>query len=96
MFSGEADSATLSSQQGALDQGPGMIGMTTAADDEELLVCLCSIRIREVTISQFIKKEQKQACKSSAGVRRFDSWRDQHSLNNWVESAAFVFASANG
>ena len=43
MFSGEADSATLSSQQGALDQGPDMIGMTTAADDEELLVCLCSI-----------------------------------------------------
>ena len=43
MFSGEADSATLSSQQGALDQGPGTTGMTTAADDEELLVCLCSI-----------------------------------------------------
>ena len=43
MFSGEADSATLSSQQGALDQGPGMIGMSTAADDEELLVCLCGI-----------------------------------------------------
>ena len=43
MFSGEADSATLSSRQGALDQGSGMTGMATAADDEELLVSLCSI-----------------------------------------------------
>ena len=40
MSSGEADSTTLSSQQGALDQGPRM---TTAADDEEFLVTLCSI-----------------------------------------------------
>ena len=44
MFSGEADSTTLSSQQGALDQGTAsMTGMTTAADDKELLVSLCSI-----------------------------------------------------
>ena len=43
MFSGEADSTTFSSQRGALDQGTGMIGMTTAAGDEELLVSLCSI-----------------------------------------------------
>ena len=43
MFSGEADSTTLSSQQGALDQGTGMIGMTTATDDQELLVSFCSI-----------------------------------------------------
>ena len=42
MFSGEVDSTTFS-QQGALDQGTGMTGMTTAADDEELLVSLCSI-----------------------------------------------------
>ncbi|XP_067020794.1 uncharacterized protein [Acropora muricata] len=36
--SGEADSTTLSSQQGALDQGTAsMTGMATAADDEELL-----------------------------------------------------------
>ena len=44
MFSGEADSTTLSSQQGALDQGTAsMTGIATAADDEELLVSLCSI-----------------------------------------------------
>ena len=44
MFSGDADSTTLSSQQGALDQGTAsMIGIATAADDEELLVRLCSI-----------------------------------------------------
>ena len=43
MFSEEADSTTLSSQQDALDQGTGMTGMATAADDEELLVSLCSI-----------------------------------------------------
>ena len=43
MCSGEAGSSTLSSQQGALYQGTGMTGMATAADDEELLVCLCSI-----------------------------------------------------
>ncbi|XP_015779234.1 PREDICTED: ankyrin-3-like [Acropora digitifera] len=37
--SGEADSTTLSSQRGALDQGTAsMTGMSTAADDEELLV----------------------------------------------------------
>ena len=36
IFSGEADCTTLSSQQGALDQGTGMTGMAT--DDEELLV----------------------------------------------------------
>ena len=44
MFSGEADSTNLSSQQSALDQGTAsMTGMATAADDEELLVCLCII-----------------------------------------------------
>ena len=44
MFSGEADSTTLSSQQGALDQGTASTtGMATAADNEELLVHLCSI-----------------------------------------------------
>ena len=44
MFSGEADSTTISSQQGALDQGTAsMTGMATATDDEELLVRLCSI-----------------------------------------------------
>ena len=43
MFSGEADSTTLSSPQGALDRGTGMIGITTALDDEELLVSFCSI-----------------------------------------------------
>ena len=43
MFSGEAYRTTLYSQQGALDQGTGMVGMATAADDEELLVSLCSI-----------------------------------------------------
>ena len=44
MFSGEADSPTISSEQGALDQRTAsMTGMATAADDEELLVRLCSI-----------------------------------------------------
>ena len=44
MFSGETDSTTLSSQQGALDQGTAsMTGMRTAADDEELLASFCSI-----------------------------------------------------
>ena len=43
MFSGEVDRTTLSSQQGALDQGTGMTEMATAADDEELLVSLCCI-----------------------------------------------------
>ena len=44
MFSGEAGGTTISSQQGALDQGTAsMTGMTTAADDEELLASLCSI-----------------------------------------------------
>ena len=38
MFSGQAGSTTLSSQRGALDQGTGMTGMATAADNEELLV----------------------------------------------------------
>jgi len=39
IFSGEADSTTLSSQRGALEQGTvSMTGMSTAADDEELLV----------------------------------------------------------
>ena len=40
MFSGEAGSTTLSSQQGALDQGTAsMTGIATAADDEDLRVC---------------------------------------------------------
>ena len=43
MFSGEAGSTTLSSQQRALYQGTGMTEMVTAADGEELLVTLCSI-----------------------------------------------------
>ena len=43
IFSGEADSTTLSSQQGALDQGTGMTGMATAAGDEELLVSFSNI-----------------------------------------------------
>ena len=44
MFSGEADSTTLPSQQGALDPGTAsMTGMATAADDEEVLVRLCTI-----------------------------------------------------
>ena len=44
VFSGEADSTTLSSQQGALDQGTAsMTGIATAADYEELLVSFCSI-----------------------------------------------------
>jgi len=44
IFSGEADSTTLSSQRGALEQGTvSMTGMSTAADDEELLVRSCSI-----------------------------------------------------
>ena len=43
MLSGEAGSSTLSSEQGALYHGTGMTGMATAADDEELLVSLCSI-----------------------------------------------------
>ena len=44
MFSGETDRTTLSSQQGALDQGAAsMTGIATAADDKELLVRLCSI-----------------------------------------------------
>ena len=43
MFSGKADCTTLSSQKGRLDQGTGMTGMATAADDDELLVSLCSI-----------------------------------------------------
>ena len=43
IFSGEADSTTLSSQQGALDQGTGMTRMATAADDEELLVRFSNI-----------------------------------------------------
>ena len=32
------------------------------------------------------------------GDREFQPWRDQHSgsLNNWVQSVAFVIASANG
>ena len=42
IFSGEADSTTLSSQQGALDQGTGMTGMATAADDKKLLVSFSS------------------------------------------------------
>ena len=61
MFSGEAGSSSLFSQQGgsslfsqqgALYQGTGMTGMATAADDEELLVSLC-----RMTLSQFIRKE---------------------------------------
>ena len=44
MFSAEADSTTLPSQQGALDHGTAsMTGMATAADDEEILVRFCSI-----------------------------------------------------
>ena len=44
MFSGEADNTTLSSQQGALDQGTASVtGMATGADDKELLVSFCSI-----------------------------------------------------
>ena len=43
VFSGEADNTTLSSQQGALDQGTAsMTGIATAGDDKQLLVRLCS------------------------------------------------------
>ena len=42
-ISGEADSTTLSSQQGALGPETGMTGMARAADDEELLVSFSSI-----------------------------------------------------
>ena len=40
MFSGEAESTTLSPQRGALDQGTGMTGMATAANEKELLVSI--------------------------------------------------------
>ena len=44
VFSGEADSTTLSSQQGALDQGTAsMTGIATAADNEELVASDFSI-----------------------------------------------------
>ena len=44
IFSEEADSTTLSSEQGALDQGTAsMTGIATAADDEEILASFCSI-----------------------------------------------------
>ena len=44
IFSGEADNPTLSSQQGALDQGTAsMTGIATAADDEEILASFCRI-----------------------------------------------------
>jgi len=43
MFSGKADYTILSSQKGRLDQGTGMTRIATVADDDELLVRLCSI-----------------------------------------------------
>ena len=44
IFSEEAESTTLSSEQGALDQGTAsMTGIATAADDEEILASFCSI-----------------------------------------------------
>ena len=47
IFSGEADSTTLSSQQGALDQGTvSMTGMATAADDEVLRTFMQYLKLK--------------------------------------------------
>ena len=47
MFSGEADSTTLSSQQVALDQGTAsMTGMATATDDEVLRTFMQYLKLK--------------------------------------------------
>ena len=47
IFSGEADSTTISSQQGALDQGTASTnGMATAADDEVLRTFMQYLKLK--------------------------------------------------
>ena len=43
VFSGEADKTPSFAQQTVLDQGTSIVGMTTAADNEEVPVSLCII-----------------------------------------------------
>ena len=63
MFSGEADSTTLSSEQGALDQGTAsMTGMATAADDEVLRTFMQYLKLKSGNKPIYRKNYNSLSC----------------------------------
>ena len=63
IFSGEADSTTISSQQGALDQGTASTnGMATAADDEVLRTFMQYLKLKSGNKLIYHKKYNSLNC----------------------------------